>query len=210
MESVNITASGRSAMGKKPTKAIRREGLVPCVLYGGAEVKHFAAPEKAFKPLIFSPDFKVAEISIDGTSHKCILKASQFHPVGDHLMHLDFIELIPGQSVNAEVPVKCVGVSPGVKTGGKLVQKIRRVKIKTTPENLVDSLSVDISALELGFSVRVSDIITPEGIVIANAPAIPVASVETPRALKSAATAEAKEEAAGGGEEGAEAAAPEA
>jgi len=193
METVTVTGTKRAEINKKTTKAVRKEGLVPCVMYGGSEVVHFTAPSKAFKHLIYTPDFKIAEIEIDGQSHKCILQDMQFHPVTETLLHLDLLQLVDGQKVKVEIPVGFKGVAPGVKTGGSFIQKVRRVKVKTTPDKIVDRLFIDISELELGFSVRVRDIELEEGMEIMNPSAIPVASVEIPRALKSA---EAEEEAA--------------
>ena len=193
----------RTEISKKATKAVRREGLVPCVMYGGSEVVHFTAPAKAFKSLIYTPDFKIAEVNIDGQAHKCILKDMQFHPVTETLLHLDLLQLVDGQKVKVEIPVGFKGVAPGVKTGGSFIQKVRRVKIQTTPDKIVDRLFIDISELELGSSVRVRDIELEEGMEIMNPLAIPVASVEIPRALKSA-EAEEEEAAAAEGEAPAE------
>ena len=195
-----ISGKSRSSFGKKSSKAIRREGLVPCVLYGGKEVKHFAVSPKDVRGMVYTPDFKVAKINVDGTEYKCILKDLQTHPVTDELVHLDFLHLVQGATVKTEIPVRFKGVAPGIKSGGQLVQKLRKVKVKTTTEKLVDSLTVSISKLELGSSVRVKDIKVPEGIEIMKSPGIPLASVEVPRALKSAA---AEEGAVVAGEEGA-------
>lgn len=193
METVAINGTQKTANGKKAAKAIRRTGAVPCVIYGGAKEVHFTAQEIAFKSLIFSSDFKLAEITVDNNSYKCILKDAQFHPVKDNLMHVDFLELKPNHPVKLEIPVRFKGVSPGVKSGGKLMQKLRKLKIKTTPEKLIDEVTFDISALELGASIRVRDLEAIEGIEVMNSPGIPVASVEIPRALRSAEAAKEEE-----------------
>jgi len=204
MESIAISGNLRSELGKKSNKALRNNGDVPCVIYGGDQVIHFSSPQKAFKSLIYTPDFKLAEITVDGNSYQCILKDMQFHPVTDEILHLDFLRMIPGQKIKVEIPIKFKGEAPGVKEGGKLMQKVRRVMIKTTPDKVVDELFVDISGLLLGNSVRVKDIEITEGMEIMNSLGIPVASVETPRALRSEEAAELEGEE---GEEGAEAAA---
>jgi len=126
----------------------------------------------------------------------------QFHPVTDEVIHLDFVELVDKQKVTLEVPLRFTGTAPGVKVGGKLMTLLRRVKIKVAPENIVDHLNVSIEELNLGFSVRIRDIDVPEGVEILNSPALPVGSVEVPRALRSA-EAEAEE---GDATEGADAA----
>ncbi len=193
MQTVAIEGKLRSEFGKKASKATRREGLVPCVAYGKDKVIHFSAKPKAFKSLIYTPDFKVAELNIEGETHRAIIKDSQFHPVTDELLHLDFLLLIEGQSIVTQIPVRTTGVAPGVKLGGKLMQPTRRLKIKTTPENLVDHLTVDISDLDLGKSVRVRDVKAIDGIQIMTSPGIPLVAVEIPRALRSAQTAADKE-----------------
>lgn len=194
METIVISGELRAATGTKSAKQSRAEGTVPCVIYGGGDNISCTISPKSVRDLIYTPDFKLAEVTVDGTAYRCILKDAQFHPVTDNLVHLDFLKLIDGHPVKVEVPVRCVGASPGVKVGGKLQQKLRRIKIKTVPEKIVDHLTVDISSLELGQSVRVRDIAAPEGIQIMNPMANPVASVEIPRALRSAA---AKAEAEG-------------
>jgi len=186
MKTVSISGSPRTALGKKHNKQLRKTGAVPCVIYGGEAPIHFSALAGVFRPLIFTPEFKLAEVEVDGKSYKCILKETQFHPVTDDLMHVDLLEMVPNKKFNVELPVKFVGVSPGVKNGGKLIQNLRRIKVKTTPEDLVDHLTLDISELELGHAIRIRDITAIDGVEVTNSPAIPVATVEVPRALKSA------------------------
>ncbi len=186
MEKVIIKGTVRADVGKKATKADRNAGGVPCVLYGGDEVVHFTADTVQFKSLIYTPDFKVATIEVGGKTYDCILKAKQFHPVSEKLLHVDFLRLIEGTKVKLEVPIRFKGQSPGVKVGGKLLQKLRRVKLKTTPEHMISEVVVDISHLELGQSVRVRDIQVGEAVEIMNTGGIPIASIEIPRALRSA------------------------
>ena len=190
METIKIEGQLRSDINKKTTKAVRATGNIPCVMYGGSEVKHFVTSPKAFKHAIYTPDFKLVEVTIDGKATPCIIKDTQFHPVNDALMHVDLLELVPGQGFNAQVPVTYEGVSPGVKGGGKMIKMIRRVKVRMTPETMVDNLSIDISELELGFSVRVNELTSVEGVVVTDPPNAPIASVVIPRALKSADDAE--------------------
>lgn len=194
METIAINGSLRTKAGSTTAKIDRAEGKVPCILYGGGDNVSFTVNPKDMRDLIFTSEFKVVEVTIDGKTDRCILKTAQFHPVTDELRHVDFLRLIDGHAVKIDVPVRCVGISPGVKVGGKLQQKMRKVKIKTLPENMVDHLTVDISELELGQSVRVRDIIVPEGVQLMNPEANPVASIEIPRALRSATAAAAAEE----------------
>ena len=192
MVSLEIQGSKRTVFGKKGSNMDRKNVNVPAVLYGGDEVIHFTVTPAAVKHLIYTPDFKIADLTIDGVNIKAILKAAQFHPVSDKLLHIDFIRLIDKQSIKVEVPLRFKGVSPGVKLGGKLIQQVRKIKIKTTPEYLVDELKADISKLELGQALRVREVIVPKGIEVLNNSATPVALIEIPRALKAAAAAEAK------------------
>lgn len=187
MNTITIKGSPRTEVGKKASKAVRASEAIPCVLYGSKEVVHFQTTEAELRSLVFTPDFNVADLSIDGKSTRAILKAIQFHPVRDHIVHVDFLELVDGQTVKLEIPLKTRGASPGVKVGGKMIQSVRKIKVKTTPEKMVSELFVDISSLELGQSLRVKDIITVEGIDIQQNGSIPVVSIEIPRALRSAA-----------------------
>ena len=202
MEIVKVEAQARESFGKKYSKRLRKEVLVPAIIYGGDNNTAISVSPKAVKSLVYTPDFKLAEIAVGGDTHKCILKDITFHPLTDEIVHIDFLRVIPGTPIKVEIPVDFKGKSPGVKEGGKLISQMRKVKVKSLPENLVDRVFVDISELELGNSVRVRDIDFPEGMEVMTTTATPVAIVEVPRALKSAAAAEAK------AAEGAAAAAP--
>lgn len=192
MQTVKVSGQSRENLGKKSSKATRREGLVPAVLYGAGDPVHFTIKPLDVRSLIYTPEFKLAELSVGGNTHRAIVKDYQFHPVTDDLVHIDFLALQDGHPIKVQVPVVFEGTSPGVRTGGKLQVNVRRIKIKTTPENLVDRLVLDISQLELGSSIRVRDIKPIEGVEIMNPGGQPVATVEIPRALRSAATAEKK------------------
>lgn len=190
MQIVDIKGSLRSSSGTSGAKAVRKEGLIPAVIYGKGDAMHISVAVLDVRPLVYTPDFKLAKIDVDGQQVSCILKEVQAHPVTEEILHLDFLSLSEGHPVNVELPIRFKGVSPGVKAGGALMQLMRKVKVKATPENLVDELTVDISELKLGFSVRVKDIEISEGVQLLNNPTTPVASVEVPRALKSADAAE--------------------
>ena len=192
MEVVKINGEPRQDTGGKASKALRRNGLVPAVIYGSDEPVHFSTTQLGLRDLIYTADFKVAEVTVDGKQIRAILKEVQFHPITDLVSHADFLRLEEGRTVKVEVPIRFTGTSPGVRAGGKLQQNIRRVRIKATPENLVNELTVDISKLEMGQSVRIKDIKPIEGVEIATPASTPVAGIELPRALRSAATAEAK------------------
>ncbi|MFM2267333.1 MAG: hypothetical protein RL757_774 [Bacteroidota bacterium] len=192
MQVVQLNGTLRSGLGKKATRDDRSQQAIPCVLYGGGDPVHFNAQPLEIRHVIYTPDFKIAEITVDGNTYRSILKSAQFHPVTDKLLHADFLRLTPNVAIKAEIPVRFRGQSPGVKVGGKLLQKVRKVAVKCTPEALVSELFVDISTLELGQTTRVRNVEIPEGIELMMPGALPVASIEIPRALRAAAAAEAK------------------
>jgi large subunit ribosomal protein L25 len=194
MESNAFAGQLRIDLGKKANKKLRNEGQIPCVLYGGNEVVHFYTTLKEVKTLIYTPDFKIAELNLNsGKQYKCIVKDYQLHPLSDELVHIDFLNLVEDQKVKLDIPIRFKGSSPGVKVGGKLVQKLRKVKVKTTPDRIIEEMIVDISSLELGQSLRVRDIIPQEGVEILSSVSIPVTTVEIPRALRSATMAAEKD-----------------
>ena len=186
MEVIALQGHRKEGTGKEENKKIRRTGFIPAVMYksGGGEALQFTLNPTEFKTLIYTPKFKMAEVTLNGKTYKCIVKDIQFHPVNDEVVHLDFLELVPGIKFKASVPVRYIGQAPGVKAGGKFIPSLRSVNILTTPEKVVDEVSVDISALELGGTLRVRDIIAVEGVTVTNQPAVPIASIEIPRALR--------------------------
>ena len=200
MRTIAIAGETRENNSRQNLKSLRKEGKIPCVLYGGNEVYHFSVAPNDVKHLIYSPEFKIVDLDVNGSKMQCILKETQFHPVTDEIMHIDFLRLSEGVPVRVDVPVAFSGIAPGTRAGGKLIKKLRKVKIKTTPENLVDELILDVSKLKLGQSVRVRDIKVNENVEILSNMATPIASVEIPRALRSAGPGEEEDEE----EEGAE------
>jgi len=208
METVNVTIQPRTETGKKANHQIRKAGKIPAVLYGKDSNHIFTTTHREVKPLVYTPDFKLASIEIDGATHRAIVKDIQFHPVTEAIMHIDFVKLIDDQPIKVEVPIHFKGASPGVKEGGTLIQSMRKVKIKATPENLVHELIADISEVNLGEAIRVKELEIGEGIEVLSPPNTPVASVAVPRALKTeeeeAEEAAAEAAAEGEGTEGGE------
>lgn len=191
MKSVKIEGKKRSDLGKKATRQVRSEGQVPCVIYGGNETIHFTAPVMSFRHLVYTPDFQIAEINLDGKTYKTIMKDLQFDVVTDDLTHIDFLELVDDKKVIANLPLKFTGQSVGVKAGGRLEIKVKNLKVRAYPKHLLESLEVSISNLQIGDNLRVQDVVA-EGIEFMNSPRIPIASVVTTRALRQAETEEAK------------------
>ncbi len=197
MNTVTVNGNTRTDLGKKATKAVRKDGGIPCVMYGAGDPVHFVTKHADVKKLIFTPEFQLAEVSLEGKSQKAIIKTVQYHPVTENIEHIDFLALIDGKSVKVDLPVRFRGVSPGILAGGRLTQSMRRVKVKTVPESLVNELVLDISSMQLGSAIRVRDIDPVEGLEIMSNESIPVAIVEVPRALRSATDAEAAAEEGG-------------
>lgn len=192
MQTVAVAGQARESLGKKSTKAVRAAGEVPAVLYGSGDPVHFSVKPLDVRSLIYTPEFKLAELTIGSTTTKAIVKDIQFDPVTDNLIHIDFLALQEGHPIKVSVPVSFEGTSPGVRAGGKLQQAVRHIKIKTTPDKLVDRITMNISELGLGESIRVRDIEAMEGVEVINPAGQPVATVIVPRAMRSAATAAAK------------------
>jgi large subunit ribosomal protein L25 len=186
MEVIAIQGHRKEGSGKEAAKQIRRAGLVPANMYksGGGEATQFSISIEDYRPLIFTARFKMAEITLNGQKHKCILKDVQFHPVTDEVIHVDFLELVPGVKFKATVPITFAGQAPGVKAGGKFLPLLRSINILTTPEQVVDEVVADITAMELGSTIRVRDIKVTQGVEITNGLAVPIASIEIPRALR--------------------------
>ncbi len=193
MKTVTIEGQLRTEVGKKAARQLRAQELVPGVIYGGSTEVTFAAPAKAFKPLVYTGEFQFAEVNVGGKSYKCILKDLQFDTVTDVLIHVDLLELVDDKKVIADLPLKFTGTSKGVKEGGKLVVKMKSVKVKTLPKYLKEFIEVDITNLAINENLRVSDIATTE-MEIMNSPRIPIASVVMTRQLKQAEAASAKDE----------------
>jgi large subunit ribosomal protein L25 len=183
MKTITIEGQLRTGTGKKAARQLRSQGLVPGVIYGGTQEINFAAPVLAFKSIVYTPDFQLANINVEGKSYQCILKDIQFNKVSDELSHLDFLELVQDKSIIATIPIKFTGVSVGVKDGGRLITKMKALKIKTLPKYLKENIEVDITSLELNGNIRVEDV-KEANYEILNSPRIPIASVVMTRQLK--------------------------
>jgi len=201
MRTVEIIGYKRANLGKADAKRLREESQVPCVLYGGKEQIHFHAPMILFRELVYTPDAAFVHLNIEGAEHKAILQDIQFHPVSEIILHADFLLLSDDKEIKMDIPVKFTGTAPGLVQGGKLIVKLRNVRIKALPGNMPDSVTLDISGLTLGKSVKVNEIDTKEFEVLNNG-RITIATVDIPRALKSGEFDEEESEE----EEGAEAA----
>lgn len=195
MKTITIEGQLRTDSGKKATRQLRSQKQVPGVIYGGSQEINFSAPATAFKDIVYTPDFMLAEVKIDGKTYRCILKDIQFHKVTDSLLHVDFLELVDDKKVIATLPLNFVGVPAGVKAGGKLVTKMKSLKVKAFPKYLKEHIDVNIEKLELNENVRVEDVVL-DNMEVLNSPRIPIASVTLTRQLKQDEAAAPKADAA--------------
>ena len=183
MKTITIEGQLRTEFGKSATRQIRSGGNVPGVIYGGAKEIHFMAPAIAFKNLVYTPDFQLAEIKVGDESYTCVLKDLQFDKVSDSLAHIDLLELVEDKKLTVNIPIKFKGQSVGVKAGGRLVTKMNSLKVKTYPKFLKENIEISIDNLELNGNIRVEDVVL-ENYEVMNSPRIPIASVVLTRALK--------------------------
>lgn len=183
MKTITIEGKLRTEFGKGATRQLRSQELVPGVIYGGAEEVNFQAPAAAFRTLIYTPEFQQAEVKLDGKSYRCILKDLQFDKVDDSLIHIDLLELVEDKKVIATIPLKFTGIAAGVKDGGKLIIKMKSLKVKTYPKYLMEQIEVNVENLELNGNIRVEDV-KVDHYEFLNSPRIPVASVVLTRQLK--------------------------
>lgn len=161
MKTVSMSGSPRENVGKKDAKKHRREGNVPCVLYGGEQQIHFVVPEKSFKDVIFTPNTFLIKLEIGGEAYTAVLKDVQYHPVTDEILHVDFMQVFDDKPVAVAVPIRLTGASKGVLKGGRLVRKYRKLKIKALPKDLPDEIVVDITKMNINDTIRVMDLSRP-------------------------------------------------
>jgi large subunit ribosomal protein L25 len=189
MKTVLLSGSLRENVGKKDAKKLRKEGLVPCVIYGSKDQMFFFVKEKEISKIVHSPEVFVIELEIAGKKKTATIKEMQYHPVKDVPIHVDFLEVIDGKPVVVSLPVSIEGTSPGVLRGGKLQKKLRRLTVKGLINNIPDRITVDISPLDIGNSIRVKDI-NIENLTILDEDASVVVGVQTARGAAAAETAE--------------------
>ncbi len=185
MKSIAISGSLRENVGKRDSKGLRYDGLIPAVLYGGEKQYHIAVSAADLKPVVYSPDAQFIELEIAGTKYKAIAQEIQFHPLNEQIRHVDFLQLFDDKKVSMSIPIKLVGVSPGVRTGGKLAQMLRSLRVLAFPNDMPQFIEVKINHLEVGKSVRVEEI-KIENVKILNNIEDTIVSVGMSRALRQA------------------------
>ena len=197
MREINVSGQKRTATGKKASKLLRKEGMVPCNLYGetkGAdglpEALAFQASFSELRKAIYTPHVYVVNLTIDGQTHKAIMKELQFHPTTDALLHADFYEVNETKEITVGIPVKLNGLAQGVRDGGRLNLSIRKINVTAPYKQIPEVLDIDVTSLQLGKAIKVGAL-EFEGLKIATSPEVVVCSVKATRASRSAAAAAA-------------------
>ena len=181
MQTLTLNVQPRE-LGKKAVKAVRREGRVPCVLYGThTEPVHFSVPVLDLRPLIHTSETSVVVVELDGEEYECIVKTVDFHPVSDMPVHLDFQALTRVEAITVTIPIRLEGMAAGVKDGGNLSQPLYELEIRCMPKDIPGHISVDVSDLNIGDSLHVSDIELGEAIELLTDPARTLVNVAAPR-----------------------------
>jgi large subunit ribosomal protein L25 len=199
MKEISINGQVRESVGKKATKLMRKEGLVPCNLYGETKDENglpvalaFSVSNAELRKVIYTPNIYIVNINIDGNVRKAIIKELQFHPVSDALLHVDFYEINETKDITIGIPVKLNGLAQGVRDGGKLNLSIRKINVTAPYKRIPEQLDIDVTSLELGKSIKVGQL-SFEGLEIATPKEVIVCSVKATRASRSAAAAAAAE-----------------
>jgi large subunit ribosomal protein L25 len=188
MKTFELNGKSRESVGKKDSAKLRNEGKVPCVLYGGETPVHFQVAKRDLQHLIYTPEVFIVELTIDGKKEKAIMKDIQFAPVSDEITHIDFLKIYDDKPVKLDIPVTVKGFAKGIRAGGKLQVEVRRLKVMALPKYLPDTITLDVTELDLGQSLRVSDI-KLENVVIINNKSVPVVRIMITRAARAAAQA---------------------
>ena len=194
MKEINVRGQKRTDLGKKASKTLRKEGLVPCNLYGQATADgkpvamSFACPMTELRKVVYTPHIYVINLVIDGESHTAIMKELQFHPVTDALLHVDFLEVNDQKPITIGIPVKLVGLAQGVRDGGRMNLSIRKINVTAPYQQIPEHLDVDVTALKIGKSIKVGEL-SYEGLELTTGKDVIVCSIKMTRAAMSAAAA---------------------
>jgi|SRR5688572_27698018 len=191
MKTLELKGQKRDNTGKRGSKDLRAAEMVPCVIYGGAGTVHFSAELAELKNFIYSPEVYFANISVDGTNYKGVMKEVQFHPVTDAVNHVDFYEVKEDKKVKVYLPVKVVGNSVGVRAGGRLAVNVRKLNVEALPKDLPDFIEIDISDMNIGDKLRISQM-SVKGVTFLDPANIAVAAVTVTRNTKAELAEEAK------------------
>ncbi len=181
MKTVSLSGSPRANVGKTDAAALRKQGRVPCVIYGAGEQTHFSADSRDFKNIIFTPETNLVEVNVDGKKYRTVLQEAQYHKINDRLIHADFLLVSDDKPVTVQLPVKTIGQSEGVKAGGKLNIKLRKVKVRGLISKLPEFIELNVEKLAIGKAIAAGDV-NIDGITLLHPKNISIVSVDTTRA----------------------------
>lgn len=187
MKVFQLSGSPRVNVGKKDAASLRHNELVPCVIYGAGNQVFFSVTEKDLRHLVYTPEVYTVEITVDGKKYNTIMQEIQFNGVTDRIMHIDFLELSDKKPITIEIPVKLSGTAIGVRSGGKLVTNVRKLKVRAFAKDLPDNISINVEPLEIGGVFKVSQLAIPN-VTFLDAPNVVIAAVRMTRAAAAAAT----------------------
>lgn len=193
MNTVSLSGALRSHVGKKDAKAQRKQGKVPCVVYGGKEQKHFTLNQIDFKEIIFTPEVNIIKIELGDKTYETILQDIQYHPVTDEVLHADFLELTPGKAVTLAIPVELQGTAPGIIKGGRLLLKLRKLRVRGLIEDIPQHIVLNVSKLDLGKSIKVKEVMNDKLQFLDPANAV-IVNVKTARGIADEGEEEEEEE----------------
>ena len=198
MKEINVTGQKRNDLGKKASKLLRKEGLIPCNIYGEKKDENgkpvavsFACPMSELRKVVYTPHIYVTNLIIDGESHTAVMKELQFHPVTDALLHADFYEVNDQKPITIGIPVKLNGLAQGVRDGGRINLSIRKINVTAPYQIIPEHLDIDVTNLQLGKSIKVGEL-NFEGLTLSTPAEVVVCSVKATRASRSAAAAAAQ------------------
>lgn len=158
MKTVSMSGSLRENVGKKDAKKNRKDGKIPCVLYGGKDRLHFTMEDKSLFKIIFTPEVFFLKLTVDGKEYDAVLQDVQFHPTTDCILHVDFLELLPNKPVTIGIPVKLKGTAKGVTNGGILVNKYKKLRVMGLKNAIPEEVVLQVNDLDIGDSIKVKDI----------------------------------------------------
>ena len=158
MKTLAISVKQRENVGKTSTRALRNQGKVPCVLYGGEKQVTFHAHENDFRKLVYTPDVFIVELDIEGSKVKAIMQDIQFHPVTDKILHIDFLEISDDKAITVSIPVILNGLAIGVRDGGNLMFRRRKIITKGLSANLPNAIEINIEDVKIGQFIYIKDL----------------------------------------------------
>ena len=182
MKTLEIKGALRQDLGKKQSNDLRKQGMIPCVMYGGEKNLHFSAHENQFKKLVYTPDVFLVKFELDGQAFEAVMQEVQFHPVSDKIIHIDFVQIALDRKVTVNLPVRLTGSSVGILAGGKLRQRRRYLKVNGLIKDMPERLEIDLTHLDIGDSLKVGDLVY-DNLEILDPPRAMVAGVVSSRLI---------------------------